>query len=78
MTKELGILGGYLRRIAKENLGLKPYKSQRQQLHSSASKQNRFDRGKKILEEMKCATDNVKFFIVVDYENDRVYTTSSE
>ena len=85
-AKELKISETSLRRIVKEDLGLKAYKMQCRHLISATSKQKRLDRGKKMLEEIQSATDKVfiwsdeKMFTVqavMNSQNDRVYAANA-
>ena len=59
MARGINISQTTIRRVVKEDLGLKALKMQHRHLTSAASKQRRLDRGKKMLEEMQGATDKV-------------------
>uniref|UniRef100_A0A3P8TI71 Paired domain-containing protein n=1 Tax=Amphiprion percula TaxID=161767 RepID=A0A3P8TI71_AMPPE len=86
-AKEVNISRTSLRRIVKQDLGLKALKMQHRQLISAASKKKRLDRGKMMLQEIQSATDKVmvwsdeKMFTVqavVNSQNDRVYAHSAQ
>lgn len=85
-AKDLNISQASMNRIVKEDLGLKAYKVQRRHLISAPSKLKRLDRGKKMLEEIHSAADNVfiwsdeKMFTVqavTNIQNDRVYAADA-
>ena len=87
IAKDLKIPETTMRRVVKEDLGLKASKMQRRHLISAASKQKRLDREKKMLEEIQNAADKViiwsdeKMFTVqsvVNSQNDRVYAARAE
>ena len=86
MAKDLQKSRGTIRRIVKEDLGMKPFKMLRRHLISQGSKAKRLERTKKMLQAMRSAGDKVfiwsdeKIFTVepqVNTQNDRVLATSS-
>lgn len=85
MAKDLKMSARSMRRVVKEDLGLKAYKFQRRHLISEASKKKRLDRGKKMLKEIERAgqksiiwSDEKVFTVqaVNNPQNDRVYAAN--
>ena len=64
ITKDLQVSRRTIGRVAKEALGLTPYKIRRRHFVSEPSKTKRFNRAKKMLEEMRSTGD--KAFLWTD------------
>ena len=86
MTEDLQTSRGTIRRIVKEDLGMKPFKILRRHLTSQGSKAKRLERTKKMLQAMRSAGDKVfiwsdeTIFTVepqVNAQNGKVLATSS-
>uniref|UniRef100_A0A914KM83 Transposase n=1 Tax=Meloidogyne incognita TaxID=6306 RepID=A0A914KM83_MELIC len=83
VARDTGISATTVRRIAKNELGLKPYKLQKAQLLTEKTKKVRLERCKLLLQWHACPdilfTDEKIFTIeaVHNHQNDRIWTTES-